>query len=150
MSASRWLSAALASYLLFSISGCTQDTGATLSAPDAYAQAQAGKLTLVDVRHPDEWHQTGVPKGALRIDMAHPKGEEGFIEQVRSELKGDKQAPVALISLGGNRAANAQQMLIKAGFTHVYNIKEGMMGSSAGPGWIARGLPVDGARTARE
>lgn len=143
MLVSRLLSAALASCLLLSINACTQDTGTTLSAPEAYEQMQAGKLMLIDVRHPDEWHQTGVAKGALRIDMAHPKGEEGFVEQVRSELKDDKQAPVALISLGGNRAANAQQMLTRAGFTHVYNVKEGMMGSSAGPGWIARGLPLD-------
>jgi rhodanese-related sulfurtransferase len=33
--------------------------------------------------------------------------------------------------------------LREAGFTQVYNIKEGMMGSSAGPGWIARGLPLE-------
>jgi rhodanese-related sulfurtransferase len=36
-----------------------------------------------------------------------------------------------------------QQALRKAGFTQVYNIDEGMVGSSAGPGWIARGLPVE-------
>lgn len=142
MSVSRSLRAALAAFLLFSISACTQDTAATLSAPEAYAQMQAGKLTLIDVRHPEEWHQTGVPQGALHIDMTHPKGEGGFVEQVSTELGGNKQTPIGLISLGGNRAANAQQVLIKAGFPHVYNVKEGMMGSSAGPGWIARGLPL--------
>jgi len=140
---SRSLSAALAAFLLLSLSACTQDTGTTLSAPEAYAQMQAGKLTLIDVRHPDEWHQTGVAQGALHIDMSHPKGEGGFVEQVSTELGGNKTMPIGLISLGGNRAANAQQLLIKAGFPHVYNIKEGMMGSSAGPGWIARGLPLD-------
>ena len=42
----------------------------------------------------------------------------------------------------GNRTTHVQRMLREAGFTRVYNIKEGMTGSSAGPGWIARGLPV--------
>lgn len=143
MSVSRLLSAALVAFSLLSISACTQDTGATLSAPDAYAQMQAGKLTLIDVRHPDEWHQTGIPQGALHIDMSHPKGEGGFVGQVSTELGGNKQMPIGLISLGGNRAANAQQVLIKAGFSHVYNVREGMMGSSAGPGWLARGLPLE-------
>lgn len=35
-----------------------------------------------------------------------------------------------------------QRVLREAGFTQVYNIKEGMAGSAAGPGWIKRGLPV--------
>ncbi len=36
-----------------------------------------------------------------------------------------------------------QKALQEAGFTRVYNIKEGMAGCGAGPGWIARGLPVE-------
>lgn len=126
-----------------SISACSENRYPTITASDAYAQSQAGKLTLIDVRHPDEWHQTGIARGALHIDMTHPKGEAGFVAQVSAELGGNMQTPVGLISLGGNRAANAQHVLIKAGFPHVYNVKEGMMGSSAGPGWIARGLPLD-------
>jgi len=27
------------------------------------------------------------------------------------------------------------------------SVKEGMVGSSAGPGWIARGLPVEACKT---
>jgi len=29
------------------------------------------------------------------------------------------------------------------GFMQVYNVKEGMVGSAAGPGWLKRGLPVE-------
>jgi hypothetical protein len=36
-----------------------------------------------------------------------------------------------------------QQQLRAAGFTQIYNIKEGMVGSAAGPGWIRQGLPVE-------
>jgi hypothetical protein len=30
-----------------------------------------------------------------------------------------------------------------AGFTRILDVPEGMVGSAAGPGWIARGLPVE-------
>ena len=143
MSVFRLSVVALAAFMLPSIHACSEDKGPTLSAPDAYAQVQAGKLTLIDVRTPDEWRQTGVAKGALRINMANAQGETGFIQQVEAALGGNKHRPVGLIGLAGNRSANAQKVLRASGFTHVYIIKEGMLGNSAGPGWIARRLPVE-------
>lgn len=142
MSAHRLPLVTLAAFMLFTLTACFQGSGPTLTAPDAYARTQAGTLTLIDIRHPDEWRQTGVAKGALRIDMTNTQGEPGFIREVTAEMAGNKNAPIGLLSLAGNRGANAQQVLRKAGFTHVYNIKEGMQGSSSGPGWIARGLPM--------
>ena len=132
----------LAAFMLLILTACAQDSGPTLSAPEAYARAQAGTLTLIDIRHPDELRQTGVAPGALRIDMTDTQGEAGFVQRVTTAMSEKKNAPIGLLSQGGNRGANAQQVLRKAGFTHVYNIKEGMQGSSAGPGWIARGLPM--------
>lgn len=143
MSMYRLSGAVLAALMLLLIQACTPDKGPTLSAPDAYAQARAGKLTLIDVRTPDEWRKTGVAQGALRIDMTNAQGEAGFIRQVETALGGDRSLPVGLIGLAGNRSANAQKVLRESGFTHVYNIKEGMLGGSAGPGWIARRLPVE-------
>jgi rhodanese-related sulfurtransferase len=145
----RFLTAAAAMVALLSINACSESSGPTLTAPDAYAQAQAGKLTLIDIRHPEEWHQTGVAKGALHIDMTSAQGEAGFVAQVAAEMGGDKHAPIGLLSRAGNRGANAQQVLLKAGFTRVFNIKEGMDGSNAGPGWIARGLPLEGCTDCR-
>lgn len=140
---SRLTVAATAALMLLSINACSREIGATLTAPDAYAQAQAGKLTLVDIRRPDEWRQTGTAQGARRINMAHPQGAAGFVQQVVAELGGDKNAPIGLICRTGNRTTQMQRVLHDAGFTQVYNINEGMAGSAAGPGWIARGLPVE-------
>jgi rhodanese-related sulfurtransferase len=140
---SRLTVAATAALMLLSINACSREIGATLTAPDAYTQAQTGKLTLVDIRRPDEWRQTGVAPGARRINMAHPQGAAGFVQQLTAELGGDKNAPIGLICRTGNRTTQMQQVLRKAGFTQVYNINEGMAGSAAGPGWIARGLPVE-------
>lgn len=139
----RLFSASAVALTLLLTQACSQDSGATLSAPDAYAQAQVGALTLIDVRRPDEWRQTGVAQGALRINVAHPQGEAGFVRQVTAELGGDKNAPIGLVCRTGNRTTHAQRMLREAGFTRVYNVKEGMAGSSAGPGWLKRGLPVE-------
>src|SRR3569833_2586247 len=143
MSVSRLSVAALAALALLSLGACSRDNGLTLSAPDAYAQIQAGTLTLIDVRTSDEWRQTGVAQGALRINMANTQGEAGFVRQVDAALGGDRNASIGIIGLAGSRATHAQEVLRTSGFTHVYTIKEGMLRSSAGPGWIARKLPVE-------
>lgn len=137
------ISVALIAAFILTMNACSTDRGSTLTAPDAYAMVQSGQLTLIDVQRPDEWKKTGVAQGALHIDMANTQGEAGFVRQVSEKLNGNKHAPVGLISQAGNRSENARQTLRAAGFTHAYNIKEGMRGSSAGPGWIARGLPVE-------
>lgn len=142
MSVPRLPVAIIAAFMLM-LNGCSKDSNSTLSAPDAYAMVQSGKLTLIDVQRPDEWKNTGIAQGALHIDMSSTQGEAGFIRQVSDKVQGDQRTSIALISQAGNRSENARQTLHAAGFTHVYNIKEGMRGSSAGPGWIARGLPVD-------
>jgi len=116
---------------------------ADISAADAATMVQSGKVTLIDIRRPEEWRQTGVAKGAVRIDMQHPGGAPGFLNEVLQQVGGDRDAPIALICRTGNRTTQVQKFLEAQGFTHVYNVKEGMVGSAAGPGWIKRGLPVE-------
>lgn len=135
--------AAAAASMLLSINACSKEAGPALAAPEAYAQAQAGKLTLIDIRRPDEWRQTGVAQGAIRVNMLHPQGPQGFVRQVLAEVDGNLDAPIGLICRTGNRTTQMQKVLQDAGFTQVVNIKEGMVGSAAGPGWIKRGLPVE-------
>jgi len=118
-----------------------------LAAPDAAAAASAGKITLIDIRTPPEWKETGVAKGARRVNMLHPQGAPGFVEQLLGEVKGDRNAPIALICRTGNRTTQVQRYLQSVGFTQVYNVKEGMAGSAAGPGWLKRGLPVEACTT---
>jgi rhodanese-related sulfurtransferase len=138
---------AAAVLMLLSLSACSREPAATLSAPEAHQQAQAGQLTLIDIRRPDEWRQTGVAEGAVRINMLHPQGPQGFVRQVLAEVDGKLDAPIGLICRTGNRTTQMQKVLQDAGFTNVINIKEGMVGSAAGPGWIARGLPVEPCRS---
>lgn len=117
--------------------------GAEFSAPQAFAAREAGLVTLIDIRRPDEWQQTGVAKGALRINMLHPKGPEGFMQEVLRAVGDDRNAPIALICRTGSRTAQVQRYLQSQGFTKVWHVSEGMAGSKTGPGWLRRGLPLD-------
>jgi rhodanese-related sulfurtransferase len=56
------------------------------------------------------------------------------------------RGPIGLICRTGNRTTQVQAWLARQGYTNVYNVKEGMAGSRAGPGWIARGLPLEPCR----
>ncbi len=128
-------------FLPFALLACAppSSAGPEISAPEAYQSAQAGQLTMIDIRRPEEWRQTGVAQGAQRIDMRRPD----FAQAVLQSVHGDPNAPIGIICRTGNRTTHMQKAMQEAGFTQVYNIREGMAGSGAGPGWIRRGLPVE-------
>jgi rhodanese-related sulfurtransferase len=138
--------ALLAPLLIALTSACSAESARDISAPDAYSEAAAGRLTIIDIRTPEEWRQTGIGQGVQRVPMIHPRGAEGFIADVLARVGGDKSAPLGLICRTGNRTTQVQRFLEENGFTNVYNIKEGMAGSQAGPGWVQRGLPVEPCR----
>lgn len=118
-----------------------------LAAPDAAAKVQAGQITLIDIRTPGEWKETGVAKGAKLVNMIHPQGATGFVNAILEKVNGDRTAPIALICRTGNRTTQVQRYLEGQGFTNIANIKEGMAGSGAGPGWVKRGLPLEKCTT---
>ncbi len=113
--------------------------GDALTPPQAYELAMAGKITLIDIRRPDEWEKTGSAGGGHRIDMR----DDDFVAQLMAITGGKKDLPVALICAAGVRSARLSNRLTEAGFSHIINVPEGMLGSRAGPGWIERKLPVE-------
>lgn len=119
-----------------------------LAAPEAHAMATRGEIRLLDVRAEREWRETGLPKGAVGASIHHPEGRAGFVAAALAAVDGDRDRAVATIATTGVRSTRAQAWLIEAGFTRVYNVKEGMFGrydeTGAQPGWLNRGLPVDG------
>ena len=110
---------------------------------EANMRAEAGELVLIDVRSPQEWRQTGVPKGARRVTIHDPGGLKGFVDAMAAAVGGDLKKPIAVICARGNRSTRAQKALSEAGFTRVFNIREGFIGGPYGPGWVKRGLPVE-------
>lgn len=143
LASSIWLVGVFCVALLWAPTAAAQGDAPQLSAPEAFALAQQGKIRIIDIRRPDEWRETGVAAGVERLDMRHPDGPQGFAQALLEKVGGDRDAPIALICRTGNRTTQVQAALRELGFTNVYNITEGMAGSRAGPGWIARGLPVE-------
>lgn len=139
----KWFLAAL--LMSVSVATVAQVAGldAEISATDAYELVTGDKITLIDIRRPEEWRQTGVAQGALRINMLHPKGLQGFAQEVYDAVGGDLNAPIVLICRTGSRTSRLQPILAQAGFTNVKHIPEGTLGNRKKPGWIAQGLPVE-------
>ncbi|MFW8593363.1 rhodanese-like domain-containing protein [Cribrihabitans neustonicus] len=108
-----------------------------LGTEQAWARVQAGTVLLVDIRRPEEWRATGVPAGSRPIDMRRAD----FAAAVRA-ASGAADLPVALICARGVRSARMVRALAAEGLPTIADVPEGMLGSAAGPGWIARGLPV--------
>ena len=109
-----------------------------LSPVAAHARSTAGTLWLIDIRRPDEWRATGIGAGALPLDWRRPD----FLDVLQSILASAPPRPVALICARGVRSARASGRMAGTGLGRVLDVPEGMLGSRAGPGWIARGLPV--------
>ena len=114
--------------------------GQVLSAAEAHQKALRGEITLVDVRTPEEWKQTGLPASAHAITM-HQQGPK-FVEQLDAALGGDRSKPLAVICRTGNRTGSLVGPLEKAGYTNVINVAEGMAGGRYGAGWARSGLPL--------
>ncbi|MBE9476680.1 MAG: rhodanese-like domain-containing protein [Proteobacteria bacterium] len=112
--------------------------GDAIDPATAHKLALAGEITLLDIRRPGEWARTGSGEGAHRLDLR----KKDFIEILDGLLAGDRTKPVALICATGVRSNRMSEKLVKAGFTNIIDVPEGMLGSRAGPGWIKRGLPL--------
>lgn len=110
-----------------------------LPADQAHERAAAGDILLVDIRRPDEWEKTGSAAPGVRLDMRR----EDFTDALAELVEGQRDAPIALICARGVRSARLTNQLTEAGFTNIIDVPEGMLGSSAGPGWLKRGLPLD-------
>ncbi len=110
----------------------------SLSVREAHEAARAGKLVLVDIRTPDEWADTGVPDGAIRLDMT------GSAFEVRlAALKLDHPGkPIALICRTGNRTSTLQKTLAARGWKELVDVRGGLLGNPRDKGWLAEGLPV--------
>ena len=113
-----------------------------IGAREALAAAEAGEITIVDVRSPMEWRITGIPGGSVPVTIHHAGGADGFVAEILDVMDGDRSRPIALICASGVRSGAAQALLRDRGFSDVRNLAEGMQGSRAGQGWVAQGLPV--------
>ncbi|MFP6697327.1 MAG: rhodanese-like domain-containing protein [Alphaproteobacteria bacterium] len=111
--------------------------------PDQALQlARGGQVTIIDIRRPDEWRQSGLPAGAERATVRLSRGPNEFLHKIAKLTQGDKSKPIALICAAGVRFGYAAKLLASRGYTQVMDISEGMLGNGHGAGWLARDLPI--------
>lgn len=134
--------AALILLLSLLLWGSVASAGPKIDPAEAHQRALAGEITLIDVRAPKEWRETGTPEHALLITMHGKDGVGGFVAGVAAAMGGDKSKPVALICAAGGRSSRLQAALEKEGYTHVIDVAEGVEGGLFSKGWQARGLPL--------
>lgn len=84
------------------------------------------EYTLIDVRMPSEYEQTGVVENAVLITVINPNSSinANFINEVEKFL--DKNDKIAIMCKSGNRSLMAAKILEKAGFKHLVNLTGGM------------------------
>lgn len=117
-----------------------QQPSRIISASEAHSRAITGEVVLVDVRTPEEWRETGVPASAHAITMH--QDPRAFVQQLLAVLDGDPSRPMAIICRTGNRTGGLAPQLIRAGFSNVVDVGEGVAGSRYGRGWFKSGLPT--------
>jgi rhodanese-related sulfurtransferase len=112
--------------------------GDELTVQQAHQGAVDGDIVLIDIRRPDEWAKTGIGEGAQPLDMRR----KDFVAALTTLVGGRLDAPIALICARGVRSSRMGKRLSEAGFTRIIDVPEGMLGSRAGPGWLASNLPT--------
>lgn len=120
------------------LTGAPEYAGKSIDVALAHAQAVSGEVLLIDIRRPDEWERTGVGDGAHPLDMRR----DDFLAELKTLTAAAPGRPIALICARGVRSARLAGRLSDAGWRDIVDVPEGMLGSGAGPGWIAAGLPV--------
>ena len=108
---------------------------ASLSPREAQEAATAGTLILIDIRSSSEWADTGVPRGAIRLDAESP-GFEVRLAGLRLDNPGKR---IALIDRTGGLASSVRQKLAGRGWRDLVAVRGGMLGQG---GWLAEKLPV--------
>lgn len=111
--------------------------GDVLSADAARKAALRGDVVLVDIRTPEEWAETGVPDVAHKVDL---RGSQ-FVAKLKALMDANPGKPIAAICATGGRSTYLADALAKSGI-QILNVREGMFGSHAGPGWLNRKLPT--------
>jgi rhodanese-related sulfurtransferase len=106
------------------------------------AQMLAAGVTVIDIRRPDEWEQTGVVPGSHRITAFDAAGR--FLPEFATALLAqvERDEPVVLICRVGNRTGIlARALAEQAGFAEVYHVTDGITGWLDEPRMVRRDCP---------
>jgi len=109
-------------------SSASQATGQHLAASDFSAALKAPGTIVLDVRTPAEYASGHLPQ-ALNIDIEGPD----FATRMAAL---DKKATYAVYCRSGNRSGTALEQMAAAGFTHAFDLADGIVA------WQDMGGPI--------
>jgi len=96
-----------------------QNSAIKVLTPSEFKEAlQQKSVQLIDVRTPSEF-ANGTIKGAKNINLFDGSGFQ------TSAAKLDKTLPVYLFCQSGNRSKSASSLLVKMGFSQVFDLRGG-------------------------
>lgn len=122
--------------LMMVLSGCAEPPYSNLDNVQLKILLKQG-VQIVDIRRPEEWRQTGVVEGSQLLTFVDAGGRLKSDFLARFSRTVSKDEPVILICRTGNRTSTlARHLVEKMGFTHVYNVRNGITR------WISDGQPV--------
>ena len=101
-------------------------------------QLLESSVTLIDIRRPEEWRETGVVEGSQGMTFVDASGRlvPGFLETFSTMVSPDQ--PVVLICRTGNRTDVLGRHLVeKMGYSQVNNVRDGIIGC------LGEGRPVN-------
>ena len=112
------------------LSGCSSKTTAitNMDVKDFSVKTQEAGVVVIDVRTPGEFSQGHIQR-AINIDVEAPT----FGSEI---AKLDKSKTYAVYCHSGSRSGVATQAMAKAGFTHLFNLQNGISD------WMAQGMPT--------
>ena len=96
------------------------------------------KVTIVDIRRPEEWAMTGIVAGSLLLTFYDDQGNcdlQSWLSTLQPLAPPDK--PLILICRTGYRTGLIGELLLEqSSYQHLYNVTDGILG------WIAKGYAV--------
>ena len=126
---------------LFAYAGYTTIAKAnnTVSLGQATAEdllsSQADGVLVIDIRHEDEWRDTGIIEGAKTVTAFQKNGQiHPDFQQKLFSLAPSKSSPILLYCRSGNRSnAIGNALITQLGFSQVSHLSTGIAG------WIREG-----------
>ena len=96
---------------------------------------QANGLLVIDIRHEDEWRDTGIIEGAKTLTAFKKNGQiHPDFQQKLFSLVPSKSTPILLYCRSGNRTnAIGNALITQLGFSQVSHLSTGITG------WISEG-----------
>jgi len=96
---------------------------------DALKDKLSAGTTLIDIRRPEEWKQTGVVPGSHLLTFFDRSGNVNpqFGAELRKLISGPDDEVVFICHTGQRSVALSQYLVDQAGFTNVANVENGIV-----------------------